>query len=117
MVARGARVLVNVSNDAWFGFGQGARQHFYMGTLRAIETRRYLLRGGNDGVTAAVDPLGRTLAELPRGKRGALTARYGERTGITPYVRFGDLLIAGLVLYGGVVVVVRRRLLGDAAFS
>ena len=117
MVARGARVLVNVSNDAWFGFGQGARQHFYMGTLRAVETRRYLLRGGNDGVTVAVDPLGRTLQELPRGERGALTVRYGERSGITPYVRFGDLLIVGLVLYAGVVVVVRRRLLGAAAFS
>lgn len=117
MTARGAKVLVNVSNDAWFGFGQGARQHFYMGTLRAVETRRYLLRGGNDGVTAVVDPLGRTLAELPRGERGALTVRYGERSGLTPYVRFGDLLIVWLILYAGVVVGVRRRLLGAGAFS
>ena len=56
MTARGAQVLVNISNDAWFGFGQGARQHFSMGNLRAIETRRYLLRAGNDGITALINP-------------------------------------------------------------
>lgn len=117
MTAQGAEVLVNISNDAWFGFGQGARQHFYMGTLRAIETRRYLLRDGNDGVTALVDPLGQVRSELPRGERGALTVRYGERTGLTPYVRFGDLLIIWLLLYSLIVIVVRGRVLGRAAFS
>lgn len=117
MTAKGAAVLVNISNDAWFGFGQGARQHFYMGTLRAIETRRYLLRDGNDGVTALVDPLGRVQSELPRGERGALTVRYGLRTGLTPYVRFGDLLVLWLLLYVGVVIGVRRRVLGEVAFS
>jgi apolipoprotein N-acyltransferase len=117
MTARGAQVLVNISNDAWFGFGQGARQHFEMGTLRAVETRRYLLRAGNNGITALVDPLGRTRAELPRGERGALTVRYGERSGITPYVRFGDLLIIWLVLYVVAVVALRRRILGGVAFS
>lgn len=117
MTARGAQVLVNISNDAWFGSGGGARQHFEMGTLRAVETRRYLLRAGNDGITALVDPLGRTRAELPRGERGALTVRYGEQGGLTPYVRFGDLLIVGLTLYVGAVVALRRRVLGRAAFS
>ena len=66
MVAQGANVLVNISNDAWFGRGHGAEQHFAMGTMRAIETRRYLLRVGNDGVTAVVDPQGRTLQRLER---------------------------------------------------
>lgn len=117
MTARGAEVLVNISNDAWFGFGGGARQHFEMGTLRAIETRRYLLRAGNDGITALVDPLGRVRAELPRGERGALTVRYGERSGITPYVRFGDLLVVGLIVYVAGVVALRRRVLGGGAFA
>lgn len=117
MTARGAEVLVNISNDAWFGFGQGARQHFEMGTLRAVETRRYLLRAGNDGITALVDPLGRVRAELPRGEQGTLTVRYGERTGITPYVRFGDLLIVWLLFYVALVVALRRRVLGGVAFS
>ena len=116
MVARGAQVLVNISNDAWFGFGQGARQHFSMGNLRAIETRRYLLRDGNDGITALVNPLGQVEAELPRGERGALTVRYGERSGLTPYVRFGDLLVLGLALYVPVVALLRRRR-GGSSFS
>ena len=109
MTAKGAQVLVNISNDAWFGFGQGARQHFSMGNLRAIETRRYLLRDGNDGITALVNPLGQVEAELPRGERGALTVRYGERRGLTPYVRFGDLLVLGLALCVPLVVLLRRR--------
>ncbi|WP_281054498.1 apolipoprotein N-acyltransferase [Truepera radiovictrix] len=98
MVARGAEVLVNISNDAWFGFGGGAEQHFAMGTVRAIETRRHLLRAGNDGITAVVDPLGRVGARLPRGERGSLEVSYSAADVITPYVRFGDLLI--LVLGG-----------------
>ena len=109
MTARGAQVLVNISNDAWFGFGQGARQHFSMGNLRAIETRRYLLRDGNDGITALVNPLGQVEAELPRGERGALTVHYGARRGLTPYVRFGDLLVLGLALYVPLAALVRRR--------
>ena len=109
MTARGAQVLVNISNDAWFGFGQGARQHFAMGNLRAIETRRYLLRDGNDGITALVNPLGQVEKELPRGERGALTVRYGERRTLTPYVRFGDLLVLGLALYVPLAALVRRR--------
>lgn len=99
MVARGAEVLVNISNDAWFGSGGGAEQHFAMGTVRAVETRRYLLRAGNDGITALVDPLGRVQERLPRGDRGALAVTYGEATSITPYVRFGDLLVLALAGY------------------
>ncbi len=109
MTARGAQVLVNISNDAWFGFGQGARQHFLMGNLRAIETRRYLLRDGNNGITALVNPLGQVEKELPRGERGALSVRYGERSGLTPYVRFGDLLVLGLALAVPVIILLRRR--------
>lgn len=90
MVRAGAQVLVNISNDAWFGRGSGAEQHFGMGTLRAIETRRYLLRVGNDGVTAVVDPYGRTLERLERRVADTLRAEYALAEGETPYVRYGD---------------------------
>ena len=109
MVADGATVLVNITNDAWFAWGDGARQHFDMGRMRAIETRRWLLRAGNDGITAVVDPLGRTVVELPRGVRDSLVARYAERSDITPYVVFGDwiplvlILLTGLAVLWGVV--------------
>lgn len=112
MVAQGANVLVNISNDAWFGVGNGADQHFAMGTMRAIETRRYLLRAGNDGITAVVDPQGRTLERLPRFEASALLAEYALSEVVTPYVRYGDLLIwvvAGYALVFMVVSAVRHR--------
>ncbi|MFC6803585.1 nitrilase-related carbon-nitrogen hydrolase [Deinococcus caeni] len=66
-VRAGANLLVVLSNDAWFGQGAGAEQHFQMGRLRAIETRRFLLRAGNDGVSAVIDPWGQVRFRAPRG--------------------------------------------------
>jgi apolipoprotein N-acyltransferase len=60
----GAHVLVNQTNDAWFGDTVAPYQHHMIASFRAIENRRYLLRSTNTGVTAVVDPLGRTLASL-----------------------------------------------------
>jgi apolipoprotein N-acyltransferase len=99
MVAAGARLLVNITNDAWFSRGDGAQQHYAMGRMRAIETRRYLLRAGIDGITAVVDPLGRTVEQLERGTRAVLSARFALLDGETPYVRFGHLLLPLLGLW------------------
>ncbi len=99
MVRQGANVLVNISNDAWFGKGNGAEQHFLMGSMRAIETRRYILRAGNDGITAVINPHGKVLERLERGIAGSLEADYALSNVITPYVRFGDLLITLIAIY------------------
>lgn len=99
MVAKGAGVLINISNDAWFGRGRGAEQHFDMGRMRAIETGRYLLRVGNDGITALVNPRGEVIERLPRGIEGTLTVNFGLSDVITPYVRYGDWLIGALAIY------------------
>lgn len=104
LVRRGADVLVTLSNDAWFGPSVGAEQHFQMGRVRAIETRRWWVRAGNDGVTAVVRPSGDVAARYPRAVQGALHATFGTSQTLTPYVRFGDwvpllsiLLLAALV--------------------
>jgi apolipoprotein N-acyltransferase len=110
MAREGAQVLSNISNDAWYGQGLGPAQHFLMGSLRAIETRRYILRAGNDGITAVIDPLGRVVQELPRGIEGTLLVGYSLRDDLTPYVRYGDRLIGALLLYALGVVAVRRGL-------
>ncbi|HET8985323.1 MAG TPA: apolipoprotein N-acyltransferase, partial [Trueperaceae bacterium] len=105
LVAGGARLLVLSTNDAWFAVGAGARQHFDMGRLRAIETRRWLLRAGNDGITAAVDPYGRVTAELPRGVAATLAVGFDLRDELTNWVRFGTLtpwLLGGYVVLVGV---------------
>lgn len=101
MARAGAEVLVVITNDAWFARGDGARQHLDMGRVRAIETRRWLLRAGNDGVTAVVDPYGRIAGELPRRTSGTLAVRYGTSDAITPYARHADRvpwLVFGLAL-------------------
>lgn len=92
-VKRGGEVLVNITNDAWFGAGSGGEQHFLMGTMRSIETKRYLLRAGNDGVTAVVDPHGKTLTRLERHISSSLMGNYALMTGQTLYVRWGDWII------------------------
>jgi apolipoprotein N-acyltransferase len=85
-----AALLVNVSNDAWFGDSLGPQQHFQMARLRAIETGRDLLRATNTGITAAVDHKGRVLARAPQFEVASLTAEVTPRAGATPYVRWLD---------------------------
>lgn len=60
-VADGANVLVNISNDAWFGFTAAPEQHIQLSAMRAVEQGRFLLRGTNTGITAAIDPRGRII--------------------------------------------------------
>ena|SRR5690625_1938697 len=99
MVRDGATVLVNITNDAWFARGNGARQHYEMGSLRAIETRRYILRSGIDGITGVVDPFGRTVHEMPRGIPGFVVAQFAHIDLETPYVRYGHLLVPLLIVW------------------
>ncbi len=103
MARDGAEVLVIITNDAWFARGDGARQHLDMGRMRAIETRRWLLRAGNDGITAVVDPYGRVVAELDRRVAATLAARFGTDDTVTFYARHAERLpwaLAGLSLLG-----------------
>ncbi|HEU5402416.1 MAG TPA: apolipoprotein N-acyltransferase, partial [Terriglobales bacterium] len=87
---RGAEVFVNISNDGWFGETGAPWQHLNMARMRAIENDRWLLRDTNTGITAAIDPLGRVVQELPRNQRGVLEVAYGRETGTTFYTRNGD---------------------------
>ena len=99
----GAAVLINISDDGWFGGSGAPAQHFAMARVRAVENRRWLLRDTNTGITASVDPYGRIAARMPADTRGQLDAPYAFREDLTPYVRWGDWLawlcvIATLVL-------------------
>jgi len=62
-VEAGANVLVNISNDAWFGNSSAPRQHIELAALRAVEQNRFLLRATNTGITALIDPKGRIIGE------------------------------------------------------
>jgi apolipoprotein N-acyltransferase len=87
---RGAQVLVNLSNDGWYGDSGAYAQHLNQTRMRAIENDRWILSATNTGVTASIDPYGRTVARLPRKVRGALVAPYALTSVTTFYTRHGD---------------------------
>ncbi len=103
-------VLINVSNDGWFGNTVALEQHLDMARMRAMEARRYLLRATGTGITAAVDPYGRILARLPKYEAGFLDVSVPRLTGATPYVRYGDWPIVIICLLLGVVLPVAVRI-------
>lgn len=87
----GAEVLVNISDDGWYGDTSAPWQHLNMARMRAIENRRWLLRDTNNGVTAAIDPYGRVRQSIPRHRVDVLPAQYGFRDDITFYTEHGDV--------------------------
>jgi apolipoprotein N-acyltransferase len=88
--ANGAQVLVNISNDGWYGDSGAYAQHLNQTRMRALENDRWLLSTTNTGVTAAIDPYGRVVARAERKVRTALEAPFALRSGATLYVRYGD---------------------------
>lgn len=87
---QGAQVLVNISNDGWYGDSGAWKQHLQQTQMRAIENRRWLLSATNTGLTAAIDPWGRVVAQVPRKERTTLLAPYALISGTTFYTRHGD---------------------------
>ncbi len=107
-VRHGANVLVTITNDAWFDGTSAPAQHLAQARLRAVEDDRYLLRAATTGISAFVDPAGQLLKALPMGTQGIVYAEFHPRTGMTPYVRFGDWF-AWLAVGAVVVPLVRGR--------
>ena len=96
--ARNATLLVNVTNDAWYGRSIAARQHNQIAQMRARETGRPMLRATNTGITSAIGHDGLVLIELPWFTQGLLEIDIAGRTGDTPYMRMGDALVLALAL-------------------
>ena len=99
-----ARLLVNVSNDAWFGDTWGPRQHLQMTRMRALEQGRWLVRATNTGRSALVGPDGRVAAAAPPFEAAVLKGEVIPRTGRTPYARWRDtpvLVVLALMLLAG----------------
>jgi apolipoprotein N-acyltransferase len=90
-VQKGADVLVNISNDGWYGDTSAPWQHLNMVRMRAIENHRWVLRATNTGVTAAIDPYGRVTTAAPRHIRTAIRVAFGYEQDITFYTAHGDI--------------------------
>lgn len=91
-VRDGANILAVITNDSWWDDSPGHRQHFEMSRLRAIETRRYVLRAANGGFSGVIDPLGRVLAKTEYNERTAIQTIVSAQSGETFYVKHGDYL-------------------------
>lgn len=102
-------LLINLTNDAWFGSTQGRAQHFQQARVRAVETGRPMLRLANGGISAAIDARGRVVDALDVGKEGHLRATLVPTLGITTYQRFGDILPLACLVAVLVEVLLRLR--------
>jgi apolipoprotein N-acyltransferase len=99
-------LLVNVSNDAWFGDTIAPHQHLQMARMRALETGRYMLRSTNTGITAIINERGVVVSKAPQFKPFVLLGSVQPFAGATPYVRFGNyplVIVAALLVAGGLI--------------
>jgi apolipoprotein N-acyltransferase len=108
-VGKGAGLLVNLTNDAWFGETSAPFQHFNMVVARAVETRRYLVRAANTGISAIVDPYGRVLTQSNLFTQQVVSGKVSFRSDETYFVRYGNLVAhssaVATLLFGLAVVV------------
>jgi apolipoprotein N-acyltransferase len=107
-----AGVVVNISNDAWFGDTIAPHQHLQIARMRALESERPLARATNSGITALIDWRGQVVAQSPQFKQTVLTGTLQPRLGSTPYMVVGDWPLRGLLVLslGGLFWQRRRQL-------
>lgn len=109
-VRQGANVLVNITNDAWFGKTSAAYQHLGFYVFRAVETDRWILRSANTGFSAIIDPQGHVRSRTGLFEKTVLTGQFAMKQSQTFYVRHGDyfmflaaLALLSLILYAQVI--------------
>jgi len=109
-VRRGADVLVNISNDAWYGRTSAPYQHLAMSAMRAVENRVPLVRSTNTGISAVVDPVGRIRSRTPLFEETFFVDSVALVHGGSVYTRIGDLFVYACVAGSLALAYLRRRL-------
>lgn len=107
--ASGASALFNISNDSWFGKSQARYQHLEIVRMRAAENGRWIVRATNNGVSAVIDPAGRVRNLLPEYQEGAGRFRFGYRSDLTLYTRFGDWFVLLCAVVAAAGLLLQRR--------
>ncbi len=100
-VSLGAQAVFVITNDGWWGNTPGYRQHFYLSVLRAIETRRYVVRSANTGISGIINAKGEVLKKTPYWKRTAFRAVINMNNQPTFYMQYGDYIarISGFISF------------------
>lgn len=110
MARNGAALLVNITNDAWFGRTSAPYQHFEMSVLRAVENKTYLVRSANTGISAVIDPAGRVRKRTVLFEKAVFTEDVGLRKGpLTFYSRYGDVFAYGCMVISGIFIISNAR--------
>jgi apolipoprotein N-acyltransferase len=115
MVRNGAQLLVNITNDAWFGRSSAPYQHLSMVVFRAAENHRAVARAANTGISSFVDPTGRILAETPLFEEATLTRELPLMSQQSFYARHGDVFAWGCILMSLIVYLISCRSKQSAA--
>jgi apolipoprotein N-acyltransferase len=107
----GADLLVNITNDAWFGRTSAPYQHLSMTVFRAVENRLYIVRSANTGISAIIDPLGKIVAHTELFERTTLRNTIKFINNRTFYAAYGDIftLICAIALICCILMSSRRR--------
>ncbi len=108
-VNAGAQVLLNLTNDAWFGNTAAPYQHFSEAVVRAVETGRWVVRAANTGISGIIAPSGEVVARTELGVAGLAQAEIFPRSERTLYVRSGDVFAWACVILTVALVVLGRR--------
>jgi apolipoprotein N-acyltransferase len=108
-VTEGSELLTTITNDAWFGTTSAPYQHFEQAAMRAIESGRYLVRAANTGISGIVDPYGRVLSRTEIFQPAVLVGEARFLKASTFYVRHGDLVAYGSVVFTLILLVVPAR--------
>jgi apolipoprotein N-acyltransferase len=101
-----ADLLINISNDAWFGDSVAPHQHLEIARMRAVEAGRYVIRATNTGVSAFIGPSGQILESAPQFELAVMQREVVPHSGLTPYARTGNwpvIALAAVVIIGGFV--------------
>ncbi len=100
-----ASILLNVSNIAWFGDSIAIPQHLQISQMRALETARPMLRATNTGATAIINAQGKVVQQLPPHTRDTLTGTVQGRSGVTPYILYGN---TSILIWCGLMLIIAR---------
>jgi apolipoprotein N-acyltransferase len=111
-VLKQATLLINVTNNAWYGDSTAPHQHLQIARMRALEAGRFLIRAANDGITAVIDPHGKIVARLAQFREGVLRVDVQPMIGLTPYARFGNYPVI-ISAFGLLTIAVWRRRAGN----
>ena len=104
-----ATLLVNTSNDAWYGRSNAAEQHLQFSQMRALETGRMVLRATNTGATAIISNKGDVLATVPQFTTIILNGTVQGYTGSTPFIRWGNWVIISLLFIALILLWTRKK--------